>query len=277
MKWRYPESMTDSPASPKFSRRLLSSGMPGADYGVFLMAVPVIGAIGILITAFASYSLTAFVWLLVLTAFVTALMAIMEIFQAPAAWEGGTPPAREMIRQFVTIMLLWPVAYPLYLRHRKRLKLGDWMKAALVVDVLFLLAAVTGGVVTVTGYDKPVPTAAQEDKQPTLLAADRHWMPDPDDIDIVKTGHLDNCPMKTLDQEVKGYFEAPRWEAGATADGQDFVNASGILTYQDKPATAVLQFVMYKDKSGFRPYLFTINGVPQPLYVTAFTLAQMCE
>ena len=269
--------MTDSAAKPKLSRRLLSSGMPGADYGVFLMAVPVIGAIGILITAFASYSLAAFVWLLLLTAFVTALMAVMEIFQAPAAWEGGTPPAREMSRWFAAILFLWPAGYPLYLRARSRLKLGDWMKAALVVDALFLVSAVAGGVITVTGYDKPSPTAAQEDKQPTLLAADRHWMPDPDDIDIVKTGHLDNCPRRTLDQEVKGYFEAPRWEAGATADGQDFVNASGILTYQDKPATAVLQFLMYKDKSGFRPYLFTINGVPQPLYVTAFTLAQMCE
>jgi len=82
---------------------------------------------------------------------------------------------------------------------------------------------------------------------------------------------------KTLDQEVSGYFESPRWSAGATKGGVDFVNVSGILTYQDRPAAAILQFVMYKDKSGFKPYLFTINGVPQPLYVTAFTLAQMCE
>lgn len=267
--------MTETVAA-KPSRRLLSSGMPGADYGVFLMAVPVIGGIAILITAFASYSLTACVWLMVLTAFVTALMAAMEIFQAPAAWESGSP-LKLMGRWAAAIFFLWPAAYPLYLRARKGLKLDDWMKAAVVVDVLFVLAAVGGGFVTITGYAKPPPSVTQEDKQPSLLTADHHWLPDPDDLDIVKTGHLDNCPQKTLDQEVKGYFESPRWEAGATTDGQDFVNASGILTYQDKPATAVLQFVMYKDKSGFRPYLFTINGVPQPLYVTAFTLAQMCE
>jgi len=268
--------MTEAPAPPKAARRLLSSGMPGADYGVFLVAVPVIGGIAILITAFASYSLAGFVWLLVLTALVTALMAAMEIFQAPAAWEGGSP-LKSMGRWFAAVLLLWPAAYPLYLRARRKLKLDDWLKAAVAVDVLFLAAAVAGGFVTVTGYDRPPPSVAQQEKQPTLLQADRRWLPDPDDLDIVKTGHLDNCPQKTLDQEVKGYFEAPRWEAGATADGQDFVNASGILTYQDKPATAVLQFLMYKDKSGFRPYLFTINGVPQPLYVTAFTLAQMCE
>jgi hypothetical protein len=268
-------SETQAPKK-KLSRRLLSSGMPGADYGVFLMAMPVIGGIGILITAFASYSVAGFVWLLLLTAFVTALMAALEILQAPAAWESGSP-LRSMFRWFAAVLLLWPAGYPLYLRARSRLKLDDWMKAAIVVDALFLLAALAGGFITVTGYAKPAPSAVQEEKQPTLLAADRHWLPDQDDIDIVKTGHLDNCPRKTLDQEVRGYFEAPHWEAGATTDGQDFVNASGILTYQDKPATAVLQFVMYKDKSGFRPYLFTINGVPQPLYVTAFTLAQMCE
>jgi len=109
------------------------------------------------------------------------------------------------------------------------------------------------------------------------MTADPHWLPDADDVDIVKTGHLDNCPQKNLGQEVAGYFESPRWDAGATAAGQDFVNASGILTYQDKPAVAVLQFVMYKDKTGFKYQAFTINGVPQPLYVAAFTLAQMCE
>ncbi len=271
-----PSSVMNDQPSPKAPRRLLSSGMPGADYGVFLVAVPVIGGIALLITAFASYSLTAFVWLLVLTAFVSALMAVLEILQAPAAWEGGTP-LKSMARWFAALLLLWPAAYPLYLRSRGKLKLDDWMKAAIVTDALFLAAVAAAGYVTVTGYDRPPPSAPQEEKQPTLLQASRHWLPDPDDLDIVKTGHLDNCPQKTLDQEVKGYFEAPHWEAGATADGQDFVNASGILTYQDKPATAVLQFLMYKDKSGFRPYLFTINGVPQPLYVTAFTLAQMCE
>ena len=269
-------TMSDTPTPLKPSRRLLSSGMPGADYGVFLMAVPVIGGIAILVTAFASYSLTAFVWLLGLTAFVTALMAAMEIFQAPAAWADGSPMQR-MLRWSALLFFAWPVGYPLYMRSRHRLKLDDWLKAAVVADMLFMVAAVAGGFVTATGYAKPPPSTAQEQKEPTLLQADRHWLPDPDDIDVVKTGHLDNCPQKTLDQEVRGYFEAPRWEAGATADGQDFVNANGILTYQDKPAVAVLQFLMYKDKTGFRPYLFTINGIPQPLYVTAFTLAQMCE
>jgi hypothetical protein len=267
--------MSDQPVTPKPSRRLLSSGMPGADYGVFLLATPLIGAIGVLITAFASYSLTGFVWILFLTALITAIMAMLEIVQAPAAWS-GEPPLKRILRWGAAVTFLWPAAYPLYWRERRSLKLDAWLKAAIAVDVSFVAAAVVAGVVTVTGYAKPPPSVAEVDKEPTLLTADPHWIPDADDVDIVKTGHLDNCPRRNLDQEVSGYFETPRWEAGATKDGTDFVSVSGILTYQDRPAVAIMQFVMYKDKSGFKPYLFTINGIPQPIYVTAFTLAQMC-
>ena len=269
--------MSEKPASAKPPRRLLSSAMPGADYGVFLMAAPLIGAAALLTTALATHSLAGFIWLLLLTSVVTAIMAVLEVVQAPAAWETDSP-LKDVLRWGGLITFVWPVGYPLYLRERRRYKLDDWMKAALVVDLLFVMGAVAAAVITVTGYGTPPPGAAQEEKQPELLVADPRWLPDVGDIDIVKTGRLDNCPGKTLEQEVNGFFEAPRWDAGATKGGaEDFVNVSGILTYQDKPAAAVLQFVINKDKSGFRPYLFTINGVPQPLYVTAFTLAQMCN
>ena len=255
----------------------MSSGMPGADYGVFLLAAPLIGVAALVITAFASHSLGGYLWLLALTAFVTALLAVMEILQAPAAWESGSP-LKLMGRWACLLLFLWPAGYPLYLRARKQLRLDDWMKAAIVVEVLFLAAAGGAAAVTVTGYGTPPPeSTAQADKDAGLLVQGSHWLPDADDVDIVKTGHLDNCPQKNLGQEVAGYFESPRWEAGATADGLDFVNASGILTYQDKPAVAVLQFAMYKDKTGFKYQAFTINGVVQPLYVAAFTLAQMCD
>ena len=70
-------TMSETPARPKHVRRLLSSGIPGADYGVFLLATPVIGAIGVLITAFASYSLAGCIWVLALTAVLTAIMAVL--------------------------------------------------------------------------------------------------------------------------------------------------------------------------------------------------------
>ena len=251
--------------------------MPGADYGVFLLAAPLIGIAALLITALTTHSLAGFFWVLLLFVFITALLAVLEIFQAPAAWGSGSPLPL-IGRWAAAILLLWPAGYPLYLRARKQLRLDDWMKAALAVELLFLAAVAGAAAITVTGYGTPPPeAAAAAEKDMGPLSADRHWLPDPDDVDIVKTGHLDNCPQRTLEQEVKGYFESPRWEAGASADGTDFVNASGIVTYQDKPAVAMLQFVMLKDKSGFKYQAFTINAVPQPLYVAAFTLAQMCE
>src|SRR5262249_10145153 len=167
-----------------------------------------------------------------------AIMAVLEVVQAPAAWETDSP-LKDVLRWSGLIALLWPVGYPLYLRERKRYKLDDWMKAALVVDALFVAGAAAALAITLTGYGTPPPSTAVADKDPELLVADPHWLPDSDDIDVVKTGRLDNCPGKTLEQEVSGFFEAPRWDAGATKGGaEDFVNVSGILTYQDKPAAA---------------------------------------
>ena len=262
--------------SPKKPRRLLSSGMPGADYGVFLLATPLIGAVALLLTALAAHSLSGFVWLVVLTALVSALLAAGEIFQAPAAWESGSPLGF-IGKWFAAVALVWPLGFPAYLRERRRFRFGNWFVAALIVTGVFLTVAVTAGVITVTGYgNAPPQTAEQADKDIALLTPDKRWIPDLDDISVVKTGHLDNCLGKTLDQEVSGFFEKPRWEAGATADGVDFVNIRGTVTYQGKPAEALLQFVMNKDKSGFTYRGFTIDGVPQTLFVAGLTMAQMC-
>ena len=264
-----------APLAPR-SRKLLSSEMPGADYGVFLLSAPIIAVVGLLIVALAAHSVSGFIWLLVLTALCTALLAAAEIFQAPAAWSSGSP-LRPMFGWLGLVALLWPVGFPAYLRGRQRFRLGNWLAGAILVEIIFIAGAALALVITVSGYGKAPPqTAAQTGQDVVFLTADPHWAPDPDDIQVVQTGHLDNCPGKTVAQEVDGFFATPRWEAGATATGTDFVNIRGILTYQGKPMEAVLQFVMYKDKSGFKYQAFTIGGVPQSLYVAAFTMAQMC-
>jgi len=258
------------------SRKLLSSEMPEADYGIFLLAIPLIAVVGLLIVALATHSIPGLVWLLALTALITAGFAAGEIFQSPSAWDPGSP-LKAMFTWLGLVAVLWPVGYPAYLRARRRYKLGNWLLGALIVEAVFIAGAILAVVITVTGYGKLPPQAlTQEQKNQMLLSNDPRWIPDPNDIQVVKTAHLDNCSGKTVEQEVNGFFASPTWQAGATSDGTDFVNVSGTVTYQGKPTTAVFQFLMFKDKSGFKYHAFTINNVPQSIYVAAFTLAQMC-
>ncbi|MGA9856069.1 MAG: hypothetical protein WBR29_12415 [Gammaproteobacteria bacterium] len=258
------------------SRKLLSSEMPEADYGIFLLAIPLITVVGLLIVALAAHSIPGLVWLLALTALFTAGFAAGEIFQSPSAWDSGSP-LKPMFTWLGLVAVLWPVGYPAYLRGRRRYKLGNWLPGALIVEAVFIAGAILAVVITVTGYGKlPAQALTQAHSNQMLLKSDPRWIPDPNDIQVVKAAHLDNCPGKTVAQEVNGFFASPTWEAGATSDGTDFVNVSGIVTYQSKPTTAVFQFLMFKDKSGFKYHAFTINGVPQSIYVAAFTLAQMC-
>ncbi len=264
------------PLNPPAPRKLLSSDMPGADYGVFLLTIPLIAIVGLFITAFAAHSVSGFMWLLALTALITAGFAAGEIFQSPAAWSGGSP-LKPMFSWLGFVALLWPVGYPAYLHGRQRFKLGNWLIAALIVEALFLGGAILAGVITVTGYGKiPVQPAAQLQNNAVMLKADPRWIPDAGDIRLVKSAHLDNCEGKTVEQEVNGFFASPHWQAGAGSGGTDFVNVSGVVTYQGKSATAVFQFVLNKGKTGFKYRAFEINGVPQSIYVAAYTLAQMC-
>lgn len=258
-------------------RRLLSSGMPAADYGVFLVAAPLILAVALLLTALAAHTLAGIAWLLVLTVVLTTLLAVGEIFQAPVAWESGSP--LKILGKWLLLMgLLWPVGYPAYLRERRRLLLGNWFAAGAVVTVVFLAATAGAAFITVTGYGKTAPEqAAPPNPAMVLLKADPRWIPDPDDIEVVKTGHLDNCMLKTLDQEVSGFLDKPRWEAGASADGRDFVNIRGGVVIYGKPAELLLQFVMDKDRRGFKYQGMTVDGVPQTLFVAGLTMAQMCS
>lgn len=266
--------MTDDSKKP--IPRLLSSQMPGADYGVFLLAIPVIAVLGLLTVAFASYSVTGMIWLLVAAILATALFAAGEIFQSPSAWQTGSP-LRQLFSWLGFIAVLWPFGYPAYLRARKRLGLGDWLIGGAVVEIIFIAGTVAAAVITYTGYGKAPPqAAAKTEQQLRLLTADPRWVPDADDLEIVQTGHLNTCMDKTVKQMVDGYFASPKWMAGAATGGVDFVNVSGIVTYQGKPVPATFQFVMDKDKRGFRYHGFEINGVPQTLFVAAFTLAQMC-
>src|SRR5574340_1114228 len=231
-------------ASP--ARKPLASETPGADYGIFLLATPVLAAVALLAVALATHSIGGLILVLVLMVLVCAAFAASEIFQSPAAWESGSP---------LQIMFGW-----------------------LALVALLIAGVVLAAIIIGTGYAKPTAEqlAAQHRQNPGLLAADPRWMPDAGDIPLVKSSYLDNCKQRTVAEEINAFLASPRWEAGADNDGRDFVNISGVVTYQGRPTPAVFQFLIDKDRRGFKYHAFTINGVAQSIYVAAWTLTQMC-
>lgn len=266
-----------APPGAPVARKLLASGTTSADHGIFLLATPVLAAAALLAVALATHSTGGLVLVLVLMALVCGAFAASEIFQSPAAWESGRP-MQTMFGWLALVALLWPAGYPAYLRTRRRWQLGNWLAGALIVELVLIAGVVLAAVIIKTGYAKPTAAqlAAEQRRNPVLLAADPRWMPDAGDIPLVKNSYLDNCKQRTVEQEVNAFLAAPRWEAGADAAGRDFVNIRGVVTYQGRPTAAVFQFLIDKDKRGFKYQAFTINGVPQTIYVAALTLMEMC-
>lgn len=258
-------------------RRPLSSDTPGADYGIFLLATPVLTAVALLAVALATHSTGGLILVLVLMVLVCGAFAASEIFQSPAAWDSGSP-LKAMFAWLGFVALLWPAGYPAYLRGRRRFQLGNWLTAALIVELLLIAGVVLATLIINTGYAKPTAAqlAAAHQQNPVLLTPDPHWMADAGDIQLVKSSYLDNCKQRTVEQEVNAFLAAPHWQAGADSAGRDFVNIGGVVTYQGRPAAAVFQFLIDKDRRGFKYHAFTINGVAQSIYVAAWTLTQMC-
>lgn len=266
-----------APLDTRVVRKPLSSETPGADYGIFLLATPVLAAVALLAVALATHSSGGVILVLVLMALVCGAFAASEIFQSPTAWEPGSP-LKAMFGWLALVVLLWPGGYPAYLRARRRWHLGNWFVGALIIEVLLIAGVVLAAVIIKTGYARPTAAqlVAEHQQNPELLVADPHWMPDAGDIPLVKSSYLDNCKQRTVEQEVNAFLASPRWEAGADSRGRDFVNISGIVTYQGRPTPAIFQFLIDKDRRGFKYHAFTINGVPQSIYVAAWTLTQMC-
>lgn len=101
----------DTSRTPPAPRKPLSSDHPGADYGVFLLAVPLIAVVGLVIVALAAHSIPGMVWIMALTAIITGGYAASEVFQSPAAWNSGSP-LKPMFGWFGLVTVIWPVGYP---------------------------------------------------------------------------------------------------------------------------------------------------------------------
>ncbi|MGH8279828.1 MAG: hypothetical protein ACRETQ_09745 [Gammaproteobacteria bacterium] len=262
----------------KARQHLRPSDAPSSDFGIYLLATPVVAAIVALMVALATHSVAGVIAVLVVMAVVTAGFAATEYFRAPGTWDRDDA-GKATLGWLGFVLVLWPAGFPVYLCKRRRLQLDNWLVGALLVEAVLAAGVVLSGVVIYTGYGKPSArqvAAQRKHSNPQLLAASPKWIPDPGDAELVRTSYLDNCKQRTVEQEVNAYLGSPRWEAGADAGGRDFVNVSGIVTYRGKPVPAVFQFIIDADKRGFKYHAFAINGVPQTIYVAALTLMEMC-
>lgn len=257
---------------------LQPSDAHASDYTVYLLATPVVAAIVALMVALGTHSATGVILVLVAMAIVSAIFALIEYFQAPTVWDVGDP-TRAILGWTGFVLMAWPIGYPAYAYRRRRFHLDNLLIGALIVEAVLIAGVVLSGVIIQSGYGKPTAqelASQQKRSNPGLLKASPHWIPDPGDVQLVKTSYLDNCKQRTVEQEVNAYLGSPQWESGADSEGRDFVNVGGTVTYNGKPVPAVFQFVIDKDKQGFRYRAFTINGVPQTIYVAALTLMEMC-
>jgi len=100
---------------------------------------------------------------------------------------------------------------------------------------------------------------------------------DSDAVQMVKSGNLQMCPQKTVEQAVDGFFGSPKWESLTADDGNEYVNITGGMTYAGKDVEGSLQFVIAKTNESFGYQAFEINEIPQSDYIATELLTKMCE
>jgi hypothetical protein len=93
-------------------------------------------------------------------------------------------------------------------------------------------------------------------------------------VEMVKKGHLNNCPSKTMEQMVDGFMGDPKWEGITGTDGNSYVNVSGNITYYGKQVRATYQFKIDGESFSFNALEF--NGVPQNMLMSLALLNKMC-
>tara|TARA_B100000900_G_scaffold412127_1_gene433272 strand:- start:6483 stop:6836 length:354 start_codon:yes stop_codon:yes gene_type:complete len=93
-------------------------------------------------------------------------------------------------------------------------------------------------------------------------------------ISLVKDGLLDSCEF-SVGEMVDSYFSNPKWEEIVAEDNRTYVNVTGGITYDDKPAEVKLQFKIREDR--FMVNALEINGEGQVDFVILGLLELMCQ
>ena len=96
-------------------------------------------------------------------------------------------------------------------------------------------------------------------------------------VDLVKNGSLYDCPQKTVGQMANDFMASPKWESLLAADGRTYVNLQGGITFDDRPATALIQFLVNQTSQTFELNALEINGNATAQLVALVLLDKMCE
>lgn len=94
-------------------------------------------------------------------------------------------------------------------------------------------------------------------------------------VDLVKSGNFDTCPTENIQSMVEGLWENPVWTDFKGEDGKDYVDLTGILSYDGKNERCLLQFLISGEE--FSVNVFQINGVTQSEEVIVSLLEIMCN
>lgn len=100
-------------------------------------------------------------------------------------------------------------------------------------------------------------------------------------VKTIKTAYFFDYPNKTIGAAVDDFFISPEWESGKPVDakyaGKTLVNCKGIITYDDEPVAALIQFVLDEKTGAFELNAFEMDGVPQNQYMQVQLLGAMFE
>ena len=98
---------------------------------------------------------------------------------------------------------------------------------------------------------------------------------DPKEIQMVKTGRLNACSTRTVEQVVNGMFVSPKWKSEVpTGASGNIIYVKGRVMYAEMDVEAVLKFVV--NGNIFEPYALEFNGVPQDELTMWELIALMC-
>lgn len=132
-----------------------------------------------------------------------------------------------------------------------------------MICISFICAFIVSGIQEVANVKSPGIVDTSEDTR----------------VKIVKSGSFYQCPGVTVEQMVNSYMAAPSWEAFLSDDGENVVNIGGDIgvSYSDKVARVLMQFLVDKQKNSFELHYFEVNGEGKAHLLATELIMMMCD